>query len=145
MDFYDLRIGDWVLFDGKPQEVVGLHILGGEIVSTLRPFASGSEIHPAEELESIPLTEAALDKLDFGLLPGDNVVRRFLYEKDNVRITVVHHPDDIFELHCSCGRNVTDLTKIIYSFADIQHVLADAGIRLDYTFIAAFHESQYRV
>ena len=138
MFFEKLRINDWVLVDGQPQHVVGLHILGGERVTTLAPFMSGAKIYKADELNAIPLTEELLLNIGFVQLPsGVSLVKRFeIKDKENgSEAKIWWHPDNIIEIHAE--HKYITIYNTISSLNNLQHVLSDVGFNLEDAYFSA--------
>ena len=138
MFFEDLRIKDWVLVGKQPEHVVGLNILGGETVSTLRPFMSCSAWHTPGKIKPIPLTEVFLLNVGFVQLPsGVSLVKRFeIEDKENgSKARIWYHPDNIIEIRAEHEQII--IFKTISSVNGLQHVLCDVGFDLEDEFFSA--------
>jgi hypothetical protein len=138
MFFNDLRINDWVLVNKEPVHVVGLNILGGETVTTLRPFMSGSRWYTPNKIKPIPLTEDILLKIGFKQLPsGVSLVKRYeIEDKENGnKAKIWYYPDNIIEIRAEHGQNFN--FKTISSLNGLQHVLSDFGFVLEDQYFSA--------
>lgn len=138
MFFEDLRVNDWVLVNKEPVHVVGLNILGGETVTTLRSFMSGSRWYTPNKIKPIPLTEDILLNIGFKQLPsGVSLVKRFeIEDKENgSKARIWYHPDNIIEIRAEHEQIL--IFKTISSVNGLQHVLSDVGFVLEDQYFSA--------